>query len=251
MMHSRRHFIGTATGGLAWAIGVPSVSPPVPGKYVFVFQGDSITDGNRGRSADPNHIMGHGYAFSVASRVGADFPEAGHQFYNRGISGNTVNDLSLRWQTDALDLRPDVLSILIGINDANAAIKGNNPLRDSSGFETTYGQLLLQARDKNPDILLVLGLPFVFPVGERIHQWNDWKEETEMRAAVVKKMAEKFNAVLVDYPRAFDNAMKKANADYWIWDGIHPTVAGHEIMCREWIKQVSARIGFLRHYKYR
>ncbi len=66
-------------------------------QLVFLFQGDSITDGNRGRNADPNHIMGHGYAFAVASRVGADFPNNGLTFYNRGISGNRVPDLQKRW----------------------------------------------------------------------------------------------------------------------------------------------------------
>jgi hypothetical protein len=60
---------------------------------IFLFHGDSITDGNRGRNTDPNHIMGHGYAFAIASRVGADFPASGFTFYNRGISGNTVPDL--------------------------------------------------------------------------------------------------------------------------------------------------------------
>src|SRR5258706_16021761 len=75
----------------------------------FLFQGDSITDGNRGRSNDPNHILGHGYVFSIASRAGASFPGKGNLFYNRGISGNKITDLEKRWQTDTLDLKPDVL----------------------------------------------------------------------------------------------------------------------------------------------
>ena len=82
-----------------------------------MFQGDSITDGNRGRSADPNHILGHGYVFIIAAKYGAAFPEAKLDFMNRGVSGNTVLDLEKRWQKDALDLKPDLLSILIGVND--------------------------------------------------------------------------------------------------------------------------------------
>ena len=89
----------------------------------FLFQGDSITDGNRGRNKDPNHILGHGYAFSVSSRIGADFPKAGFTFYNRGISGNTVVDLKGRWQEDTLDLNPGVLSVLVGINDVAAIVQ--------------------------------------------------------------------------------------------------------------------------------
>ena len=83
----------------------------------ILFQGDSITDGNRGRSADPNHVLGHGYVFIIAAKYGAAFPELKLDFLNRGVSGNTVLDLEKRWQKDVLDLKPDVLSILIGVND--------------------------------------------------------------------------------------------------------------------------------------
>ena len=83
----------------------------------ILFQGDSITDGNRGRSTDPNHILGHGYVFIIAAKYGAAFPERNLDFMNRGISGNTVLDLEKRWQKETLDLKPDVLSVLIGVND--------------------------------------------------------------------------------------------------------------------------------------
>ena len=78
-----------------------------------MFQGDSITDGNRGRSPDPNHILGHGYAFIIAAKHGALFPESKLEFFNRGVSGNTVLDLEKRWQKDTLDLKPDVLALLL------------------------------------------------------------------------------------------------------------------------------------------
>src|SRR5476651_1492719 len=83
----------------------------------ILFQGDSITDGNRGRSADPNHILGHGYVFSIASKYGATYPDLDLTFVNRGISGNTVQDLANRWEADTLAIQPDVLSILVGVND--------------------------------------------------------------------------------------------------------------------------------------
>ena len=101
----------------------------------ILFQGDSITDGNRGRTADPNHILGHGYAFLIAAKYGAMLPDRNLVFMNRGISGNAVVDLQNRWQTDTLDLKPDILSILIGINDASRRI----PAED---FEKTYDRLL-------------------------------------------------------------------------------------------------------------
>lgn len=130
MKQHRRKFIKEliATGVIATCIpeiGFSSALNAGSGRLkakkgmVFLFQGDSITDGNRGRNNDPNHIMGHGYAFSIASRLGADYPEKQFQFYNRGISGNTILDLAQRWQTDTIDLQPDVLSILIGANDCS------------------------------------------------------------------------------------------------------------------------------------
>src|SRR3954470_23665676 len=92
-----------------------------PGARIL-FQGDSITDGNRGRSLDPNHILGHGYAFIVAAKYGSQYPKRHLTFLNRGVSGNTVADLTKRWDKDTIDLKPDVLSILIGINDLGHGI---------------------------------------------------------------------------------------------------------------------------------
>jgi lysophospholipase L1-like esterase len=216
----------------------------------FLFQGDSITDGNRGRNEDPNHIMGHGYAFSVASRIGADFPNAGFTFFNRGISGNTVPDLIARWQTDTLDLKPDVLSLLVGINDVGNIVGHWREPQTLEEFASGYKELLDRSLEQNPKLMLVLGLPFVYAVGARKQNWEIWKNETQLRAEVVQKLAAEYNAVLIDYPALFEKAAQKASIDYWIWDGVHPTVFGHELMAREWIKQVSARLDFLSAYKF-
>lgn len=255
---TRRQFISTSTAFITTAIS-PALFPVnmaddsmgMPaGGLTFLFQGDSITDGNRGRTADPNHIMGHGYTFAVASRVGADFPSANHQFYNRGISGNRVPDLQQRWQTDTLDLQPDVVSILIGINDTAAAVEKTQDAQTVDEFETGYRDLLTRSRSVKPNLLLVLGLPFVTAVGKRKENFDEWKRETAQRAIRVQKLAGEFDALLVDYPAVFDKAESKAPADYWIWDGIHPTVAGHELMAREWIKVAAKKLDFLKAYHY-
>lgn len=261
-MPSRRTFIKTAA-----AAGLVAAMPPVvswgtnsirQSKMVsekeknlrFLFQGDSITDGNRGRNNDPNHILGHGYAFAIASRVGADFPLAGFSFYNRGVSGDRVPDLQKRWQSDCLDLHPDVLSLLVGINDTDCAIKNEEDVNDVIAFETGYRDLLQQSRKSNANTLFVLGLPFVYPVGNRKNNWQKWHDGVVARQRIVLKLAEEYNAVVVDYSSVFDRAMKMTTPDYWIWDGIHPTVFGHELMAREWIKQVSERLNCLRYYNY-
>ena len=211
---------------------------------VILFQGDSITDGNRGRNKDLNHIMGHGYAFSIASRVGADYPEKRYQFYNRGISAHKIIDLEARWQTDTIDLNPDVLSILIGVNDSASIVVNWEPKVGIEKFEETYNILLEQTRITFPKILLVLGEPFIAKGSRTIDNWDAYRADIKQRQKVVWKLAEKYNAVFIPFQSVFDIAFEKAPVEYWIWDGVHPTVAGHELMAREWIKQVNKRILF-------
>jgi len=190
----------------------------------ILFQGDSITDGNRGRSADPNHILGHGYVFIVAARHGAAFPDLKLDFINRGVSGNTVLDLEKRWQKDTLDLKADLLSILIGVNDEGRGV----PLDQ---YEQVYDKLITEARAANPKLKLVLGEPFVKPTG-RI------SEGIRKRQEIVARLARKHGAALVHFQRVFDDAAKRAPADYWIWDNVHPTYRGHQLMADEWERVV-------------
>ncbi len=196
----------------------------------ILFQGDSITDGNRGRSADPNHILGHGYAFIIAAKYGAAFPERNLVFINRGISGNKVTDLEARWQIDTLDLKPDVLSILIGVNDNN-----NVPFDQ---YEMIYDKLLTDTTTANPNIHLVLCEPFSLPVGGVKDRWEAWFAGIKKRQEIVAKLAKKHHAALVRFQKVFDDACKRAPAEYWIWDGIHPTYSGHQLMAEEWVRTV-------------
>lgn len=216
----------------------------------FLFQGDSITDGNRGRNEDPNHILGHGYVFSISSRIGADFPRAGFSFYNRGISGNTVVDLRNRWQEDTLQLKPDVLSLLVGINDVAAIVEGKDFRQSVKSFEMDYREILQTVEQQHPGIIFVLGIPFVFPVGGRKENWERWRDVTLEHANAVQRVAKDHPAILIDYQHVFEKASNRLPVDYWIWDGIHPTVFGHELMAREWIEKAGKRLSFLKYYKY-
>jgi lysophospholipase L1-like esterase len=254
---SRRKFIKNAAMTSVAAFCLPSLdslaltksASPKSGnelkkEAIILFQGDSITDGNRGRDNDLNHIMGHGYAFSIASRIGADYPEKNYHFYNRGISGNKVIDLEKRWQTDTIDLKPDVLSILVGVNDSTSVITNWEPVVSIQKYEEIYDRLLNQTRTIFPDILFVLGEPFILK-GTRVNDhWQPFCDDIKQRQEVVRKLADKYNAVFVDYQQLFNKACDRAPYDYWIWDGVHPTVAGHELMTREWLKQVETRIKF-------
>lgn len=216
----------------------------------FVFHGDSITDGARGRGLDPNHIMGHGYVYGIVSRVGADFPDRNLTFYNRGIGSTKLSDTKKRWQEDALALKPDVLSILIGVNDTTSYITKPEQGEQFEAFENDYRAMLNAVKTQNPKVIFVLGLPFVALVPKIKDKWEIRLANMQKRQAIVRKLAAEFDAVLVDYPSVFEKAFLKAPIDYWIWDGIHPTVYGHELMTRQWIKQVSKRIRFLKHYAY-
>ena len=167
-------------------------------------------------------------------------------FYNRGISGYKITDLQKRWETDALNLKPDVLSVLVGINDTGATINKPTEATTAEEFENIYRSLLTDCRRANPEILFVLGIPFVYPVGKRTQNWEQWRDDTTKRQTVVQKLANEFDAVLIDYPAVFEKAIQKAPIEYWIWDGVHPTVFAHELMAREWVKQVGKRLRFLK-----
>jgi lysophospholipase L1-like esterase len=214
------------------------VFPPKDARVLF--QGDSITDGNRGRNADPNHILGHGYQFIVAARLGAAYPERNVTFINRGVSGNKVTDLAARWKKDTIELKPTVVSILIGVNDAGAAIGGRKDATTVEKFEEVYGQLIEETQAALPGVRVVLCEPFVLPVGNVKAKWDEWSAEVARRRAVVEKLAAKHKLPLVRFQKTFDEATKRAPADYWIWDGVHPTYAGHQLMADEWGKTVEA-----------
>ena len=195
---------------------------------VILFQGDSITDGKRLRGKenewDLNHQMGHGYAFIVNALLGSRHPERNLKFINRGISGNRVADLYGRWKEDTLNLHPDVLSILVGINDCGSTIyedAGSDPDR----FEKIYQLLIDEAKEQNPDLLLVLCEPFLLPVGERKEHFKEWND-------LMKPLQDKFNQLC-----------EIREPDYWVWDGVHPTVCGHQILADEWMKAVCPRLG--------
>lgn len=244
---SRRNFLGTLGLSSLALTSFTSFSndPSEQTPRTVLFQGDSITDGNRGRSSDPNHILGHGYAFSIASQLGSNYPERKLSFINKGISGNTIADLSARWASDATDLKPDVLSILVGINDVSLRIK-NKQTAQPSTYESDYRKLLQKTRDALPTVKLIVGEPFILPVGMVNQDYDQWLNEVSAMQEVVKKMAREFDCIRLTYQQLFTKAVKSAPADYWIWDGIHPTFSGHGLMAKYWIDVVGKEIPALR-----
>jgi len=207
-------------------------------KGVFLFQGDSITDAGRHRGSDGANdgaALGGGYPRLVASRLLADRPRDGLRVYNRGISGNKVPDLAARWEADALALEPDVLSILIGVNDIWHKLNG-----DSAGtvadYREGYHDLLDETRRRLPDVKLVICEPFVLRCGAVDERW--FPEFDERRAACAEQ-AKLFDAVWVPFQQVFDAATTGGvPAAYWAGDGVHPTLAGHQLMADAWLRAV-------------
>ena len=152
------------------------LTPRFPPGTRILFQGDSITDGGRGRSQDPNHILGQDYAYLLAATCGGHYPDQGWTFLNRGISGNKVTDLAARWSGDTLALKPDVLSILIGVNDAASVVNsGGSGGVTAQQYEQVYDQILQQAVAADPNVKLILCEPFIAQTGhvmDHPEQWN-------------------------------------------------------------------------------
>ncbi len=248
MENSRREFIKKlGIGGIA----VASVPEAVFAKkaldkkkgLTILFQGDSITDGNRTRNNDWNHVMGHGYQFIIASKLWYENPKSNLKFFNRGVSGDKVTDLENRWEKDTLELKPDIISILIGVNDTMSVVNNQNP-QSIETFETSYRNIIQKSKSQLPNVKFIICEPFILENGWVSKNTEIWKYEIQKRQKVAKRLAQEFDAIFVPFQQIFIDACRKAPIDYWIWDGVHPMPAGHELMARQWLKVVSKKIDF-------
>ena len=204
----------------------------------ILFQGDSITDARRDKKREnkvnDSKAIGRGYVHSITSQLLADYPSDNLKIYNRGISGNKVFQLADRWDKDCLAVKPDVLSILIGVNDIWHALKGKSD-GTVEKYEKDYAELLKRTRKELPDVKLVICEPFVLRCGAV----NDkWFPEFDKYRAAARKMATDFNAVFVPFQSMFDKATCQAPANHWAADGVHPTMAGAYLMAEKWLDTV-------------
>jgi lysophospholipase L1-like esterase len=218
-----------------------SKAAPLIGKdEIILFQGDSITDAgrNREKAADANSAdaMGKGYAWMAASQVLVESPDAGLKIFNRGISGDKVWQLADRWQADCLDLKPNVLSILVGVNDF-AHVHKWKAEGSVEKYESDYHALIQRTKDALPNVKLILCEPFILKVGLVDDTWLPGF--AEYRAAA-KRVAEKAAAPFVEFQTMFDRAIKFAPPEHWAADGVHPTTFGAALMARWWMNAVGA-----------
>ncbi len=203
---------------------------------VILFQGDSITHGGRCTNEDLNHVMGHGYQAIVGAKLCADNLDKNIKVFNRGISGNRIADLYGRWVEDTLLLKPTILSILVGVNDAGFAYRKNLGM-NTDRYEKIYRLMLDEAREQNPDMRLILMEPFKGEIEE--DEKRDFiREYIKSLQDIVKKLSEEYDAVFVPLQDMFDTYAKKVPYKELIWDGTHPTIVGHELIARQWLKAI-------------
>ena len=198
----------------------------------ILFQGDSITDAGRIRERDD--FLGMGYPFLVTASLGLENPDE-YEFFNRGVSGDRVVDLYARIKKDILNLKPDVLSILIGINDVWHEIAHSNGV-NAEKYYKVYSMLIEEIKQELPNIKILILEPFVLKAEATENDWDAFLSETKKRAQMAKKVAEEFGLTFVPLQAGFDNLVKKEREDYWLKDGVHPTAMGHEYIKTQWIK---------------
>lgn len=207
---------------------------------VILFQGDSITDAGRKKDQSiPNEqaALGNGYAWLAAAELLVDRPKSHLKIFNRGISGNKVYQLTERWEADCLELKPNLLSILVGVNDIWHTLNGTYQ-GTVEKYEKDYRALLEQTRKALPHVKLVICEPFVLRCGAV----NDkWFPEFDRYRAVAKRVADSFRATFIPFQTMFDEAVQYAPPAHWAADGVHPTAAGASLMAFNWLRTVAGK----------
>lgn len=197
----------------------------------IVMIGDSITDCGRRDTFAP---YGNGYVSLVHAFISARYPELGLVFENRGISGDTVRHLQARWDDDVIALKPDWLSVKIGINDVWRAFK-NRPHEavPPAEYEETLRDLLRRAVDETGCKLIILE-PYVIEKNPTDPQLVRTRE----LGWIARMIAEEFGAINVRTQDAFDEVLRHSESTAWAHDRIHPNLAGHAVIARAFLNAV-------------
>ncbi len=189
---------------------------------VILFQGDSITDCSRNRE-DPNNL-GDGYVNLITGILSERYSHYNMKIINRGISGDGIRDLQLRWNTDCIDLRPDILSILIGVNDTLSTPAGQ--------FEEEY-RMLMKRTTRALNSKIILCEPFLL-----LENNDAYRDDLNPKIEIVHKLSEEFCTLLLPLDKIFSESCSLYPPEYWAPDGVHPTPAGHALIAKSWVEYV-------------
>ena len=196
-----------------------------------LFQGDSITDAGRDRERFDH--LGAGYPKFAAGHL--DFEEPGaYECLNRGISGNRIVDVYARIKRDIINLAPDYMSILIGVNDVWHEVNGQNGV-EAEKFERIYDMLIGEIKEALPNIKIMIMSPYVIKGTATEEKWDVFRPEVELRCAAAKRIAEKYQLPFVDLLTKFDEATARGANEVWSKDGVHPVAGGIELIKHAWL----------------
>jgi lysophospholipase L1-like esterase len=246
---NRRSFIKSAAIGTVASLSIPQIVSaainPAKGKKVsldkdnvVLFQGDSITDWGRDKNkTDANDFgaLGSGYPLLAAANLLSTYPAKNLQIYNKGISGNKVFQLSDRWEADCLNLKPNVISIMIGVNDYWHTLT-NGYTGTIQVYHDDYIKLLTRTRQTLPDVKFIIGEPFAIKGVKAVDE--KWYPAFDAYRKASLDVANQFDAVYIPYQAIFDKAIESAPPAYWTFDGVHPSLAGAGLMAHAWMETV-------------
>jgi len=249
MNDNRRGFLKKATFA---ALAVSGINQMVSGAFaagrgkkiklhpndIVVFQGDSITDANRDRkqlTANIGVALGSGYSLMAGSALLNNHPELSLQIFNRGVGGDKVYQLIDRWENDTINLKPDVLSILIGVNDHWSVVK-HHYTGTIETYRDDYKKLLERTKSVLPDVKILIGEPFGVKGVKAVD--DSWYPKFDEFRTVARELAQQYDAGFIPYQSVFDQAQKAAPGAYWTLDGVHPTAAGAQLMAQAWLAAV-------------
>jgi lysophospholipase L1-like esterase len=245
-INNRRSFIKKAALGGLMAVSIPEILSAAMGSKgskkitllkdnIILFQGDSITDSGRNKedtSFNNARILGSGYPMLSGAVLLERYASMNLKVYNKGISGNKVFQLAERWDKDCLEIKPDILSILIGVNDIWHKLNGqyNGTVEI---YRNDYIALLERTKKALPGIKLIIGEPFAVKGVKAVD--DKWYPEFYGYQKAALEIAEQFGATFIPCQRIYDEAQKQAPGAYWTGDGVHPTLAGAQLMAQAWL----------------
>ena len=247
---NRRSFIKKAAIGGIMAVSIPEIvtaaminadsqKTGLNKDDVILFQGDSITDAGRKKDDDSFNnaqSLGWGYSMLAAAALLEKYSSRNLKIYNKGISGNKVYQLAERWDTDCLEIKPDVLSILIGVNDIWHKLEGRYD-GTADIYKADFIALIERTKRALPDVKLIICEPFAVKGVKAVD--DSWYPEFYGYQKAAKDIAVQFDAAFIPFQKIFDEAQKHAPGVYWTNDGVHPSLAGAQLMAQAWIKAVT------------
>ena len=204
----------------------------------ILFQGDSITDGKWSRNLPDNGNLGYRYPALVQGALGVKYPGE-YKCLNRAVSGERSIDILARVKRDIINIKPDIFSLLCGINDCC-----DEPLKNGLSpekYETVLNILLAQVKEALPEIKLIILTPALLhgsltsSDSEHPGRWEKRSFDVNEINKVTLRVARKYGAVVRELQPLFDEQLKRAPDEYWMADGIHPTAAGNQIIKNAWL----------------